>query len=496
MRININDFGHELYEFSKKSHKGMSEEALINQLKDLFKKHRIDDSNFALISVAVSGNGIGVETEAKNTTTYISKISKKLIEKEEKIAYREKFGKDPETPEDLKKTKREKPAIYLDVNKLEKLTSRIDIESYITNQLANQNKDGLNFSELRNQTVTQHIQNEFSMSSIDLSSLEGKPLVAGLADSIMSKQSGERQIQNSMMSESEKQAFDKETISMDISDQQVFDAQKEMLKGVYHEPTHSVIENEKPKDKSNINEAETAKKSVQKVVKQDEEEFDVSQIGEGTGDINYFVGYDKEGVNRLFANKSKEFISAFEDFVNRFNKLMNRLLNQDLGEQTVDQIQNDIDPEFLKFAALCNNYGAEGVQIQNLCRGMIAIFNKTCDAEREGKDLNGLKLKANLETTQALDYTDRDGLRREDANTNEKGSSAPTLIKAIDNAVGTKGLINEDALTEEDQREIDMFGITGILTHSAMELFRREPEYELLQSMNVFGLSKDDGTSV
>ena len=50
----------------------MSEESLRNQLKELFTKHGIDDSNFALISVAVSGNG--VETEAKNSTTYIGKI--------------------------------------------------------------------------------------------------------------------------------------------------------------------------------------------------------------------------------------------------------------------------------------------------------------------------------------------------------------------------------------------------------------------------------------
>ncbi len=488
MRININDFGHDLTEFIRKSHRSIPEETLKEQLKDLFIKHRIDDSNFALISVAVSGTG--VETESKNTTTYIGKIAKNIVKREERQEYREKFGKEPESEEEVKKIKKEKPSIVLDMHKLSKLTSQTDIKSYITNQLANQNSEGLNFSELGSKTVTSHTQNEFNM-PINLSELEGQPLVDGLVKNIYEKQSGERQIQNAMMTESEKQALDKETISMDISEQQVLDAQNEMLKGVYHEPTHSVIENEKQKDKSNINEAETAKKSVQKVVKQDEEEFDVSEIGEGTSDINYFVGYDKEGVSKLFAGKSKDLIDAFKDFVNRFNKLMNKLLNQDLGEKTVDDIQNDINPEFLKFAALCNNYGAEGAQMQNLCRGMIAIFDKTCDAEREGKSLDGLKLKANLETTQALDHTDRDGLRREDPSQGER--SKPTLISTIDRSVGSKGLINEDALTEEDQREIAMFGITGILTHSAMEMFRREPEYELLQSMNVFGLSKDDG---
>lgn len=297
--------------------------------------------------------------------------------------------------------------------------------------------------------------------------------------------------------QSSRDVFDAALKNMIENDNVAKEQQNESnIKAIYHEPTHSVIENEKPKDKSNINEAETAKKSVQKVVKQDEEEFDVSEVGEGTSNINYFVGYDKEGVNRLFSNKPKKFIKSFKTFIDRFNELMNKMLNQDLGEKTVDDLQNDLKKEFDDFSALCSNYGAEGVQIQNLCRGVVSIYEKVCDAEREGKNLDGLKLKANLETTQALDFTDRDGLRREDANTSEKGSSAPTLIKAIDNAVGTKGLINEDALTEEDQREIDMFGITGILTHSAMELFRREPEYKRLQSMNVFGLSKDDGTSV
>jgi len=488
MRININDFGHDLYEFSKKSHRDMSEEALRNQLKELFKKHGIDDSNFALISVAVSGNGL--ETEAKNTTTYIGKIAKKLFEKEERIKYREKFGKDPESPEDVKKINREKPFISLDAHKISKLSSRTDIEAYITKQLAQQNRDGLDFSELRNKTVTQYIQNEFNM-PIDLSSIEGKPLVSGLADSIMAKQSSEKQIQNAMLSEEQKIEIDKKK----LENESLLEAnESEMLRPLTHEMTHSVQKSEE-KDKNKLSEHLTENLSTKpKKQEKDEEEFDVSEVGEGTGDINYFVGYDKEGVNRLFAGKSDKFIQAFKDFVNRFNKLMNKLLNQDLGEQTVDDLQNDINPEFLNFANMCSEYGAEGAQIQNLCRGMIAIFNKTCDAEREGKDINGLKLKANLESTQALDFTDRDGLRREETTKDEKGK--PTIVRAIDNAVGTKGLISEDALTEEDQREIDLFGITGILTHSAMELFRREPEYELLQNMNVFGLSKDDGTPV
>ena len=225
----------------------------------------------------------------------------------------------------------------------------------------------------------------------------------------------------------------------------------------------------------------------------DELTIDISEIGEGSSNINYFVGYDKDGVNKLFDNKPKEFIDAFESFVNRFNELMNKLLNQDLNEQTVDQIQNDIDPEFLKFAALCNNYGAEGVQIQNLCRGMISILNSTCDAEKEGKNIDGLKLKSNLETTQALDFTDRDGLRREDGPAeNNRESNKPVLTQSIERSFGVKSLIAEDALTPEDQQEIAMFGITDILTHSAMEMFRKTAEYELLQSMNVFGLSKDD----
>jgi hypothetical protein len=327
---------------------------------------------------------------------------------------------------------------------------------------------------------------------IDLSSIEGKPLVSGLADSIMAKQSSEKQMQNSMMTESGKQALDNEIFGRDLDEATIVKAQNEMLKPKLHEQTHTSAENEKPKE--TINEELTAKQSVKKAIKQDEEEFDVSEIGEGTGDINYFVGYDKEGVNRLFAGKPDKFIQAFKDFVNRFNKLMNKLLNQDLGEQTVDDLQNDINPEFLNFANMCSEYGAEGAQIQNLCRGVIAIFNRTCDAEREGKNINGLKLKANLEATQALDYTDRDGLRREQTTKDEKGT--PTIDRAINNSFGTKSLIEEDALTEADKREIDLFGITGILTHSAMELFRREPEYELLQNMNIFGLSKDDGTPV
>lgn len=487
MRININDFGHDLYEFSKKSHRDMSEESLRNQLKELFTKHGIDDSNFALISVAVSGNG--VETEAKNTTTYIGKIAKKLFEKEERIKYRERFGKDPESPEDVKKINREKPFISLDAHKISKLSSRTDIEAYITKQLAQQNRDGLDFSELRNKTVTQYIQNEFNM-PIDLSSIEGKPLVSGLADSIMAKQSSEKQTQSEKMTESEKQALDNEIYGNDLDDAAVVNAQKEINKN-----SESSSESKPEQSTPKRDETESVKKAVKNQTSAEpEEEFDVSEVGEGTGDINYFVGYDKEGVNKLFAGKSEKFIQAFKDFVNRFNKLMNRLLNQDLGEQTVDDLQNDINPEFLNFANMCSEYGAEGAQIQNLCRGMIAIFNRTCDAEREGKDINGLKLKANLESTQALDYTDRDGLRREQTTKDEKG--LPTIDRAINNSFGTKSLIEEDALTAEDKREIDLFGITGILTHSAMELFRREPEYELLQSMNVFGLSKDDGAPV
>lgn len=231
------------------------------------------------------------------------------------------------------------------------------------------------------------------------------------------------------------------------------------LKPLIHEVQHSPNTEEKDNQK-NLNELTTEKKLEKPKKEEEESSVDMSQVGEGTGDVNYFVGYDKEKVGRLFEGRPAVF-SVFKEFVEKYNKLMNVLLSHELSPEDVKDLRNDIDPYFQKLSAACSGIGGDGSLIQNLCDGMLTVLGETFNAELEGRDINGLKLKNSLQGNKAFDHTDNDGLRNEAAYSVAKPAANQTAKGAVSSLVGYGDLADPENLQIMDTYGIDRDDIIG-----------------------------------
>ncbi len=190
------------------------------------------------------------------------------------------------------------------------------------------------------------------------------------------------------------------------------------------------------------------------------ENEEITEYGNDKNSINFFVGYDKEKVAALFIGK-ENVLESFNEFVDKFNNLMNMLTVGELSAKQCQDLANDIDPEFLKMQSLCAQHGADGALIQNLCDGMMEVLQQTAKAKEDGKNLNAIELKKDLASAKTFDYSDNDGLRN-------------------------------NARTEEDIRECAEYGVVGVLTNSEMEQFRQSAEYNLLQEVQTMALGRSD----
>ena len=177
--ININGFGERLSQFINQSHRDVSQESLKASLNEIFKSEGIDNSNFALIVLAIKENGVSVETNDANS--YISKASQSLIKKEDRKKFREKYHREPEHEEDLKKADNPKISIFIDKHKLKLLESLAKIMEAIAEILAS-----YGLSEYAQKPITSFTKYDLDL-PVKIDGLEGKTLVEGLAEMISSE---------------------------------------------------------------------------------------------------------------------------------------------------------------------------------------------------------------------------------------------------------------------------------------------------------------------
>lgn len=117
MNIDINGFGEKLSSYTKKSHENKSLETIRSELKTIFKENGINDSNFAIVSLAVSDGS--TELSTSSTSTYIDKLSKKIFDKAEKEKAK-KEGREPDKKEDKTAKPKKKPILSFDLASLGK----------------------------------------------------------------------------------------------------------------------------------------------------------------------------------------------------------------------------------------------------------------------------------------------------------------------------------------------------------------------------------------
>lgn len=117
MNIDINGFGEKLSSYTKKSHENKSLETIKSELKTIFKENGINDSNFAIVSLAVSDGS--TELSTSSTSTYIGKLSQRLFDKAEKEKAK-KEGRDPNKKEDKDNQPKRKPLLSFNLASLGK----------------------------------------------------------------------------------------------------------------------------------------------------------------------------------------------------------------------------------------------------------------------------------------------------------------------------------------------------------------------------------------
>lgn len=82
MNVDINAFGRKLFNFTRTPHPNAELSEIKSGLKKIFDEYGVNDSNFNLIGIAVSGSSMGVTN--KNVSTYIDLISRKIVKKNTK----------------------------------------------------------------------------------------------------------------------------------------------------------------------------------------------------------------------------------------------------------------------------------------------------------------------------------------------------------------------------------------------------------------------------
>lgn len=184
MNVDINGFGEDLTKFTRKSHANEDLATIKNGLKAIFEKFGVNDSNFALIGLAVS-NSNETSIQTKNVSTYIDKISKKIFEKEERKKKESDQANDnnkdskEKNRENENDKKKNKPKFNLSFN-LSSIgnSSPEDLETYFKGMLV---KNGFEREDLEKSNSGLNIL-DFNDKAMDLNVSPDKPFIEQLVE--------------------------------------------------------------------------------------------------------------------------------------------------------------------------------------------------------------------------------------------------------------------------------------------------------------------------
>ncbi len=319
----------------------ISPEPIKSKLKQIFLSNKMNDSNVALISVAIDGqslNGKPLSVYSTTMSSFVESYSKKIFESA-KNELAERRGEEKQAPENTP-AKRKIPNaefLLLDIKKLS------DIGKASPTALKGATSKFLSQNAIENVIITNENMKNYDFSAFGVEPTPGMTIGECLLE--CSK--------NHISSTSSKQA-------------------------------------QKSEEKS-------SKDDVLATL----EEKD-------NGNINYFVGYNKQEVSKLFKNK-EDLVKKFACFVEMYNYLMNLFVNHNLDKDLAKDIHNDILPFYFTMATACSSYGGEGSQIKNLCDGMMNILDDAFKAEMNGENLNPTQTKQNIEKM-GISTKDDDGI--------------------------------------------------------------------------------------
>lgn len=400
-----------------------SEEEIKDAIKKVFTEAGVDDSRFKLFKVSVRGDL--AEIEGKDASSYANGLASRIykVKNREKVINGEKSENGSENMNE--KEKAPKKTVSIDVAKLIRKPSAVAQKSALIEVLVDRGIDiyvPVSEATIKNLDIP-----------IDLRQIEGRPLIDGLVDII-----------------------------------------KAMSKEYFKNNSQAPVEEQKQESTK-----ELAPEDRNIDGPSDEE---LKNLGESSNTLQFFVGYDKNKVSRLFQGKEETF-EKFEEFVKVYNYLMTLYTTQNLSPDRAKEISNDLLPNYNEVVKECSSLGGEGSRIKGLCEGMMSILDQTYKAEnsKDGESLNPSTAKQNIRNM-GLTPDEIDGLRNEGITISNKAPEDQTFAGEISDLIGTKNLPdNSDALTKEDLMDMGRFGFTeeDFPTHSAYMEFKGSDEYNL-----------------
>lgn len=462
--ININGFGQRLSEFINQSHRDVSQESLKASLQEIFKSEGIDNSNFALIVLAIKDNGVSVETNDANS--YISKASQSLIKKEDRKKFREKYHREPESEEDLKKADKPKISIFIDKYKLKLLESLAKIMEAIAEILAS-----YGVSEYAQKPITSFTKYDLDL-PVRIDGLEGKTLVEGLAEMINSEKP------------SKDRAEDKS------ENQKIEDDEKRKQAGELDQDSPE-IQREKTEGSDEVKKAEAKKEEAKKTKKQNTPT---------PANIDVL----KERFSRLD--------TLHEDIIRTFT-------TSHFEPDVRARIVREFGANILELKTLCINDGSyDAKELINLCTN---LENTVECVGLHPDQYHGMTVEKITDVLHQADAGDSTGSSKtfidghgdhpevfsEDHN-HEHGFSTDGEIHEHDEHIhdnSHSGLLEGDepnhnhdhgnsdnGLTDDILKKIDDWGVEGIKTLADWIEFTRSEEYEMIQQTQSMSFAKHD----
>ena len=404
--------------------KGLSEGEIKNVILEIIKGSNISENQLKLLGLAISVED-GSSALQSGANAYASALANKFYRNKENLL------------EQNKETPKSTFHIIADKEHLKKLDDK-EMKKYAYECLSQADMP----EELMNKPVS-NFENLNMEYRTNLGS-EGTILEATTALFIKVKQ---------FLLSQEKQNAGKSTGSHGV----IPAHQRDLLGDIHHEFSHAEQKdlggnenNEPPPSNRNSEESEELYKRAE-------------NVGEGTGNINFFVGYNKKEVAKLFSTRP-HLLEVFEEFVEKYNFIMNLYTMGDLDEEQSKDFLNDILPYFYSMANACSAHGGEGSQIKNLCDGMMSILKDACTAEINGKELDPQKTKLTVEKM-GLSYKDDDGKQNDAITLSDKSPEEQTFdgtFEDIQNIVGY-GITRPSSRTHdgvyEVMKELESLGI-------------------------------------
>lgn len=526
MQININAFGDKLIKCAQESHKGQTKEQITARINDIFEEYGATDTNFPLVSLAISAEGLSNKSDK---TSYIYDMSKFIYEKDKKkeekenvkpkpkfilkytISFKEIDGKSTEqikeiilnkidlglnelgyTPEQAEEFKqkllspgkldKEKfkgfPQEFVDSLNFEDKASSLDVEAKLLHSEQENAKDNKPAVNKPSETQEKEInpkervagsQKDYTLNGQDILKTYGKELAKKIYDYSNldhSNDSRDKLISDLKQIFAEFGAKDKEIPHVDV----VIDGKNIEFDSSTTTYIERIADRIYKKEERNRSRQEISERSVEEQEKEHINHPAKRKMPVLSFDIVSLGESEPEAIEEFFRQKFTKAGYTQEDF----NKPMQTLNVLDFRDKSMDLNITPDAPILEQFVEI----------VKKMYR--LLVNHEPIESVRYNDNMN----VSEAQTSINLDLPGTEFDVKKDID----GDSPQNIDVNMSNGMVDIDNSPDNDLTPEDLEEINNYGIEGIGTHAEMENFRSSEEYQLIQQAQINYLSKNNNS--